>query len=271
MNLAAITRELREVPLRLIDAPELPSRASMSDEKLDELARSIRDNGLLQPLCVARRDDRYEVIAGHRRWLACTRIGLVAVPCVVYPSRDSALEAIKYAENRHREDLNPADEALWFQELLERDCGGDVDRLAEQLGETRSYIEGRLILFRGDTQVFEALQAGKIRIGVAHQLNRCTDERYRRYLLVQAVAGGATVAVVSGWISDWERTLRDAIGDTTPVAPATAPAPIPETDFFRCVVCGGTENVHTMRVMNVHDYCRLAILDKLLRAYRGEA
>lgn len=267
MNLATIAREFREIPLGLIDAPALPARAQMDEQKLDELVLSIRTVGLIQPLVLARTGAHYEVIAGHRRVLACQRLGLVTAPSIIYPSKDAALEAIKYAENRHREDLNPADEAIWFEELLERDAGGDTDALAHLLGETRSYIEGRLLLFRGDVKVFEQLQAGEITIGVAQQLNRCADERMRRYFLHQAILGGATVAVVSGWIQQWKQDQVYPSGAPAPAAPAAAPYVAPETNYFTCVCCGGTENVHQMQPMQVHTYCKLAVLDKLLDAW----
>jgi ParB family chromosome partitioning protein len=270
MNLAAITREFREIPLGLIDAPELASRTTMDESLLDELTASIRSLGLVNPITVARVDGRYEVLAGHRRTIACKRAGLVAAPCIVYPTKDAALEAIKYAENRHREELNPADEAIWFHELLERDCGGDVDVLCEQLGEKRSYVEGRLLLFQGDPVVFEALQAGEIKIGVAHKLNECTDQRMRRYFLNAALRGGATIAVVTGWIMDWKRDsgLQPPAGGN--IVEAAAPAPVPETNYFRCACCGGDEHVHTMVPVNMHQHCKLAVFDKLIASYRGE-
>src|SRR5204862_2468204 len=143
--------------------------------------------------------DRFEVLAGHRRLIACKRAGLAAAPSIVYPGKGFAHDAIQFAENRHREDLNAADEAIWFTELLESTCGGDVDVLCERLHEKRPYVEGRLNLFAGDELVFDRLRAGKINIGVAQQLNRCTDQLRRRSLLHAAITGGATVAVVSGW------------------------------------------------------------------------
>jgi hypothetical protein len=88
---------------------------------------------------------RFEVI---RRPPSHDRVrprGARRVPCIVYPSRDTALEAIKYAENRHREELSPADEAIWFSRAARARRGGDVDTLCAQLGEKRSYVEGRSI------------------------------------------------------------------------------------------------------------------------------
>jgi ParB/RepB/Spo0J family partition protein len=268
-----IPREFRDVPYGLIDAPALPSRTAMDETLMDELVESVRQHGILQPLVLARTGERFEVVAGHRRSIAAGRAGLVTVPAIVYPSVVTALTAIQYAENRHREDLNAADEAILFSELLERDCAGDVDRLCAQLGEKRTYVENRLLLFHGDEEIFRQLQAGKIPIGVAQQLNRCTEQQYRRYLLHQAIVGGATVAVVSGWIADWKQQLPPASGE--PVGQASAPAPgaIPITNYFVCVCCGGTDNVHLMQPVNVHQHCRLAILDKALEQWqhRGES
>lgn len=268
MNLASITREFKELPLALVDEPTLASRSSMDDAKMAELVDSIRASGLLQPMIVARVGDRYEVIAGHRRRIACGRAGLVAAPCIVYPSADAALEAIKYAENRHREELSPSDEAIWFSELLERDCGGDVDRLCAQLGEKRAYVEGRLSLLAGDEAIFEALEHNKIGIGVAQQLNKCTDLAHRRMLLHQAIIGGATVAVAAGWISEW-RTIHQPATQNLPPSPPPAPAgAISMSNFFTCVICGRDDNVHLMQPRNMHTHCEQAVFADMLALWK---
>lgn len=269
MSIASTQTEFRRVPLALIVPPSLPSRAAMDPEKLEELARDIRAVGVLQPLIVARVGDRYEVVAGHRRYVASSRAGLVDVPCIVFPSMTAALERAKFSENKHREDLNAADEAIWFSDVLDRDYGGDVDQLAGAFGVTRAYVDNRLALFRGDQVVFETLQRGAITIGVAQQLNRCTDEPHRRSLLHAAVHGGATVATVSGWIFDWKR-IKDATPPQSGAASSEpAPAPIPTSDPFRCLICGKNNNPHCLKYLPVHDYCNLAILEPLLQTYHG--
>jgi ParB/RepB/Spo0J family partition protein len=272
MTFRDVPRTFADVPVGLIDEPRLASRAIMDDTGLDELATNVARNGIISPLSVGRIGDRFEVVAGHRRLLAARRAGLVAVPCIVYASIDSAHEALKFAENRYREDLNPADEAIWFSELLERDCGGDVDRLCEQLGVKRTYAEQRLLLFQGDRQVFEALQLSKIGIGVAHELNKCTEEPHRRMLLHQAIVGGATRAVVTGWIADWERMQRYVTGASSPPSDAAPVVHSPDLDFFQCYVCKGREDIHAMRPINVHSYCIPATLNKALEQYarRGD-
>ena len=266
MSLRDVTREFREVPLVLIDEPALPSRSAMDEEKLDELARSIREIGLQQPIILARVGERFEVVAGHRRRIASGRAGLIAVPSIVYPSRTDALDAVQFAENRHREELNPADEALWFTELLEQKCSGDIEQLCGLVGETLNYVNGRLELFSGDPDVFGALREGRIRIGVAHELNKCPDAHYRRYYLDCAVRGGATIGTVAGWIAEW-RTL---FGSERPSAPAPSVTPVivpqPSQDPHRCYVCGKSDPRFIPETILVHTHCKHAILEPLLDA-----
>lgn len=256
--LALGNHESRLIPLAAIDEPPNPSRTTMDEQKLDELAENIRARGVKQHLIVLLVEGRYEIIAGHRRYHAAKRAGLVAVPCDVYVSRDDANEADQYAENRFREELSAADEAIWFGEQLERKFGGDVDRLCAHLHEKRDYVEGRLLLFQGDRRVFEALAAGQVNIGVAQQLNRCGDELHRGMLLHQAIHGGATVAIVSGWIAEWKRVHQPATEGSTGQAPPAAHAPTPEMNFYTCALCGKTDNVHTMQAVNMHAYCKAA-------------
>ena len=270
MSLATIKPERKEIPLGLIDDPAHPSRSSMDDDKMAELVANIRENGLIQELVLARVGTRFEVVAGHRRFLASQRAGLAGAPASIYPTRSDALDAIQYAENRFREELSTADEAIWFSELLDQKCGGDVDVLCARLGEHRNYVEKRLLLFSGDSLVFEALKREQIVIGVAEQLNKCPVEWHRRGLLDAAIRGGATIAVVSGWIA------RECLATHPDVARAnlsvvtSAPGPVMTTNYFTCKVCGGTDDVSSMRPVNVHAHCERAILDPLLRSYHGE-
>ena len=171
MTIATTKRDYRELPLGLLDPPRRPARAGMDKDSLAELARDIRLKGLLVPLIVCKHGERYEIVAGHRRSIACEKAGLVAAMCCVFDTYEAALEGVKFSENRFRADLTAAEEAIWFSELLEADAGGDVDKLCEQLGETRSYVESRLLLFHGDEAVFKALLEGKINLGIAQQLN----------------------------------------------------------------------------------------------------
>lgn len=271
MSVAAIPYEFLALPLDSIDEPALPSRSTMDDEKLDQLVESVRANGLHQPLVVARVGERYEVIAGHRRWHACKRAGMATVPCKVYADKVPSLIVIQAEENSRREDLNPADEAIWFMQLLDEACGGDIEKLSAMVGEKVSYIDNRIALYRGDAEVFKALQDGQIKIGVAQVINKCPSAHWRHAFLVWAVQNGANTAAVEGWLFDWKRNHADI-----PPAPASSVVeepgmPIEPHNPFTCIVCGKSDRVHLIRQVNVHQHCELAILQPLLATYRGES
>lgn len=265
-----IDGQYQHVSLDVIDPPVVAVREAMDEEKLEELVADVRERGVRLPLELVARGNRYEIIAGHRRYVAATRAGRVMVPAIVFPADYDAVESDRYRENELREPVNPADEAMYLNYLLESRCAGDTDRLAALVRKPRAYVEGRLLLLLGDAVVFEALKAGQIGVGVAQQLNRCTEEKWRRYLLHQAITGGATVAIVIGWVDEWKRRTVALGGPALPEVSEAASAAAISVAPFVCHVCRGTEHPHAMEHIVVHQYCRLAVLDKLLNTYRGD-
>jgi ParB/RepB/Spo0J family partition protein len=264
MPLASSAPEYLELPLALIDEPPLASRSSMDDEKMTELVANIRALGLLQPIGVKRNGPRFTVLYGHRRRIACERAGLVAVKCLVYAEDDTHRVARQFGENYFREELSVTDEAMLFAELLEKECGDDTDRLAALVHMSRSYVEGRLLLFQGDEHIFNALGRGEITIGVAHELNRVDEQTHRRMLLSDAINGGATVAIVRGWVSEYFRVHKSAGANVDFSGSSYTPGPVPQTNYFTCAICRGTDNVAAMQPVNLHTYCREASFDKML-------
>lgn len=259
--------ESRDVAIALIDAPELPSRSEMDDSKLDELTESIRAVGLIQPIGLAPVGDRYKVIYGHRRRIACERAGLPIVPCRVYPSDNVPTWLMQAHENSKREDLNPADEAEWFALLLEKECGNDIEKLCGLVGENLSYVDGRLELLRGHREIFDALRAGEIKIGVARELNKIPEHKYALYYLNNALKNGATVAVATGYVAEYKRVF----GNPLPPQAAAPPAETaPSSQAFNptmCFCCRGSEDAHEIQYVPVHSYCFKAIVVKALETY----
>jgi len=263
------TAAFREVPIAQIDEPENPTRSEMDDQKLDELARDIRLRGILQPLGLVTSGDRFQVVYGHRRLMASQLAGLVTVPARVWSSREAALDGAQYAENRFREDINPADEADWFADLLERKCHGDVEQLIALLGEKEDYVQGRLLLFKGDEKVFAALRRGEIGIGHAHELNKVKQPQYRAFFLDLCVRSGLKVRELARQIDNFERSALASEMNAGAIAPEPIMASAPAPSLMRCEICGDTDHPETMLWIHVHSHCKLAVLDKLLASYRG--
>jgi ParB/RepB/Spo0J family partition protein len=269
VSLAGIEPELARVAHALIDEPEIPSRDEMDERKMDELVADMRANGFTSTVLLFRKGDRYGTIAGNRRWHAAKRAGIAFLPALIFPCYIDELDSLQFGENEHREDLSPASEAVWYAQLLEKRPAEGTDGLAARLHVTRDRVERRLALLLGDEQIFAALRAGRINVGVAEQLNRCNHEMYRRSLLDQALHSHPTVATVSSWIADWKRTMEPALanvpGDGTPVTTGIAI----QNNYFTCHLCNSKNNPANMRPVQVHDYCIQAVLTPALALWNG--
>lgn len=160
------------VAIELLEPGSLQPRQSFDDESLDQLAESIRAHGLLQPLLVRAdklNDERYEIIAGERRWRAAQRAQLHEVPVVLLELSDVEALEIALIENLQREDLNPIDEARGYQKLLQ-DYGHTQEKLARALGKSRPHIANMVRLLQLPSKVRAYVEEGKLSAGHARAL-----------------------------------------------------------------------------------------------------
>lgn len=262
---------LRMISLALIDPPEEAMREQIDETKLQELIDSIREVGIIEPLVVFPKADRFGVIAGHRRWLAARYAGVSDVPCVVRDVDELAGEIIKNHENTRREDVNPAEEARHYQRLLERHCGDDTDQLRRIVGQTRQYVEARLLLLRGDPAVLDALTFGRINLSVAVELNKYGDQTFRTMRLQTCEQTGASARAVRDWRRQDDLYLEQQKAGVDPAAAPASDLPPPSPSGPRCLMCDENHDSHRMSIFYVHDYCKFANLDPMLKAFKGRA
>ncbi len=153
---------------RIVPNPRQP-RLQMEQGPLDELAQSIRVNGIIQPILVRRSGDRYEIIAGERRWRAAQIAGLLRVPVVVREIADDQLLQVALIENIQRENLNPIDEATAYRRLLD-ECAMTQEALADAIGKDRASIANHLRLLRLPAEVQRQVSGGALSMGHARAL-----------------------------------------------------------------------------------------------------
>jgi len=166
---ATATEDASEIPIDLIEPSPLQPRTVFDEAKLAELARSITANGVVQPLLLRRRGDRFELIAGERRWRAAQLAGLTKVPAVVRNVSDDKVLELALIENIQREDLNPIEEARAYKKLIET-IGLTQETVAERVGRDRSYVTNYLRLLRLPDDLQELLQAGRLSTGHARAI-----------------------------------------------------------------------------------------------------
>jgi ParB family chromosome partitioning protein len=147
----------------------------MDDERIEELARSIRTNGIIQPIVVRRAAQGYEIIAGERRWRAAQRAGLLKVPVVVRDVPDERLLAVALIENIQREDLNPIEEAIAYRRLAD-EFHLTQEQIADAVGKDRSSIANYVRLLRLPQEVRANVASSAISMGHARALLALPDE-----------------------------------------------------------------------------------------------
>src|SRR5262245_4096268 len=188
----------RQAPLEAdIDrlAPnDFQPRGSVDETRLNDLAQSIRANGLIQPIVVRREGDRYQIIAGERRWRAAKLAGLLRVPIVVrdvVPGEKSQLE-LALVENIQREDLNPIDEALAYKRLADQ-FELTQEQIAAAVGKDRATIANHVRLLRLPEEVRAEVASGRLSMGHARALLSLAAEAEQRELARDVLARSLSV------------------------------------------------------------------------------
>ena len=172
MSAAAQALGLRSVPIAFIQASPNNPRKLFREEELQDLARSLREKGLLQPLVVRPiigSNDRFELVAGERRWRAAQRAGLHEVPVLIRDLLDGEALEIALIENIQRSDLNPLEEARAYSQLMQ-EFDYTQQQLAESLGKSRSHIANTLRLLNLPDLVRQQIEEGKLTAGHARAL-----------------------------------------------------------------------------------------------------
>ena len=182
-----------EVPINQIEPNQYQPRTHFDEENLAGLTASIRELGVLQPILVRKvAEDRYELIAGERRWRASKRAGLQLMPVIVREVTDTLSLQQALVENLHRDDLNPLEEAAAYQQLIE-EFGLTQEEVAQRVGKSRSAVANLLRLFQLPPQVQKLVAEGKLSAGHAKVLLSTPDRAFQEQLATRIANEGLTV------------------------------------------------------------------------------
>ncbi|WP_245626825.1 ParB/RepB/Spo0J family partition protein [Aestuariivita boseongensis] len=204
------------VPIEKIQPNPDQPRQSFAEEALQELASSIQEKGIIQPLIVRKKGSGFEIVAGERRWRAAQRAQLHEIPVIVRDFTDTEVLEVAIIENIQRADLNPVEEAAGYKQLMER-FGHTQEKLAEAMGKSRSHIANLMRLLTLPDQVQTMLREGKLTAGHARALITADDPLA---LAQQVVQRGLSVR-------ETEKLAKQKPATTTPDKPKVA---APEKD-----------------------------------------
>ncbi|MGA9186482.1 MAG: ParB/RepB/Spo0J family partition protein [Candidatus Acidiferrales bacterium] len=196
---------LFQADIDLIDPSPYQPRTRFHEQALEELSRSIRSSGIVQPLVVRRGAGRFQLIAGERRWRAAQRAGLGRVPVVVRDVPEEMAVEMTLVENLQREDLNPIEQAHAFERLTQ-EFHLTQEQAAERTGKDRATIANSLRLLRLEPAIQELVEEGRVSAGHARALLAIADPALRSSLVKRIVRGAITVRQVERIASRAPRT-----------------------------------------------------------------
>ena len=190
--IAENTDTVETLRITLVEPNKNQPRHSFDNDKIEELAESIKEHGVIQPIIVVRNDDRYKIVAGERRWRAAKKAGLKEIPAVIRNYSEFEIAQIALIENLQRENLNPIEEALGYQTLMNKFSMTQED-VSDKIGKSRSAIANAVRLLSLDEPIRQKLISGEISSGHARALLSIESPKVRLVLLESIIEKGLNV------------------------------------------------------------------------------
>ncbi|KDR96372.1 chromosome partitioning protein, ParB family [Peptoclostridium litorale DSM 5388] len=188
-------KEITWIPVKDICTNNSQPRKIFDEKKLEDLSNSIRIHGIIQPIVVQKKMDRFMIVAGERRYRASVIAGLENIPCVVWDGKSSkGIMEVALIENIQRENLNPIEEAIAYRELCEK-YGLTQENIAASVGKSRPYIANMIRLLNLSDQVVLFLREGKISAGHGKALLKIKNANEQRKLANRIAEEGLSVRV----------------------------------------------------------------------------
>jgi ParB family chromosome partitioning protein len=202
-------RSLLQLPVEAIERNPNQPRKRFEEAKLEELAASIREHGIVEPILVRREGGRYRILAGERRWRAAQRAGLREIPAVVREASEREAFELALVENLQREDLNAIEEAEAYEVLID-DHGLTQEAIAQRVGKERSTVANALRLLKLPAEVRDLVKDGQLDMGHARALLGLDGEEAIRRAAQRVVREGLSVRATEALVRELTTKGRPA-------------------------------------------------------------
>ena len=198
------TADVLRIPVDLIEPNPFQPRMSFDPEALQELADSVRTFGLIQPLTVRKKGNKYQIISGERRFRACTMAGMDMIPAYIRDANDQGMLEMAIVENIQRENLDPIEVAMSYQRLME-ECRLTQEQMADRVGKKRASVANQLRLLKLPAKVQHDLKVGLVSVGHAKVLLGVEDPKVQEMLCDLIVRRGLSVRQLEEKVKALER------------------------------------------------------------------
>lgn len=248
-----LSQTTKDVSLDLIDEPKNVLRMDIDSDDLDDLAQSISEIGLLQPILVADYGDRFEIVFGHRRFLAHKKLELSTIRAIVRRMSQGEIGIARATENISRADLTPIEEAATYKNLMD-EYGFTLEQVGKKMGKKPATVKRRMDLLRMPPILQAAVHKKQISMTVAEELWSIRDPSSLDYYLMFAVENGCTREVARSWAKDWNDQQRrsqtldvEGVGGFSP----NEPRPV----YVACDLCIGPMEIGEETVLRLCKKC----------------
>ena len=238
--------QVENIKLSMVDRPADPIREYIEPDLVRELAESIREIGLQEPIIVRPLNGRYEVVAGDRRFLAHKLLEVPEIMAIVRELSDEEVLVVRATENDQREDLTPMERARVYGKMRDQ-LGYATEKIARKMGRTGATIKMYLDLLGFEPEFQEAVDKKMIAITTANELRKIDDPEFRKYYLEAAVQNGVTRDVAQRWVIDYEKSRQAkyyAEGGGMPVADIVGDM---KPTYITCAGCHGPVDIRAAR------------------------
>lgn len=249
---------VKDISLDLIDEPGGIIRMDIDPAELDDLAQSISEIGLMQPILLAKSEDRFEIVFGHRRYLAHKILGLSAIRSMVRVMTQQEIGLARATENISRADLTPFEEATTYHNLINQ-YGLTLEQVAKKMGKTPGTIKRRMDILRMPPPLQKAVHKKQISMTVAEELWPIADEASLDYYLMFAIENGCTREVARSWAKDWKDTQRRSRNPDEPGGRVDLSPNEPRPSYVPCDICNQPVDLNTTKFLRTCPGCAKAI------------
>jgi ParB/RepB/Spo0J family partition protein len=245
----------------LIAAPETPDRLEIDPDEINRLAGSIKELGQLTPIEVVKNGEFYEIVFGHRRYLAHKVLGKKTIIAIVKVLEPEDIKKRRATENLGRVNLSAVEEGAVYLDLR-NEYHMTKNQIAEFTGKSASRVKRCQDIHKMPMKMQRAIHKKSISIGVGESLMGCQDKAHQDYLLDMSIEHGVTVAVVRQWVDDWRKEQRTPSRD---IDPGGGDSHLMETppSYMACNTCSGPTDITKVKYLQICPSCHETILNAM--------
>lgn len=253
--------EYQDVDLKLIDEPDGRIRLDIDAEAIDSLAESIREVGQIQPINLAIKGKRYELIAGHLRYLAIKKLGAKTIKAIIKKVEKREIALIRASENLKRTNLTPIEEGATYKDLIE-EYHLTRKEVAHKFGIAASMVGYKMDLLRLNPEIQKLIHAGMIYTNVGIELDQIDDDRELTNRLKDAVNNGCTIETARIWVQDYRKSSTYDEMNTTEGVPQETTLQTQKI-YQACELCENPVEIQDMKIIRICSGCYKVIVDNL--------